>query len=144
MAYIANPADYTAASGLAAFAVLASATVNNGANALFTIESGSAGIAIDAAGVVTLPQGYQWSVVVQLGVNQAGNRFFDVLVDGVVVATNQRVYVPSSTSNSANLWAANVLKTDTASATVQVRNNSGAAVAVDGPSSGLLILGVTL
>lgn len=143
MAYIANTASYTA-TGRAAFAALASATINNGANALFTLVSSSTGITADASGVVTLPSGFQWTVIAQLGVNQAGNRFFDLLVDGNVVSTNQRVYVPSNTSNSANLWAANVLKTDATARTVELRNNSGASVSIDGSSSGLLILGVTL
>jgi len=143
MAYIADPDSYVA-TGRAAFASLTSATVANGANVLFTLDSGSTGITADANGVITLPSGLQWTVIAQLGVNQAGNRFFDLLVDGALVATNQRVYVPINQNNSANLWAANVLKTDTTARTVELRNNSAVSVAIDGPSSGLLIIGVTL
>ena len=142
MAYIADttsPAFY----GVVAFASLSSSTISDGATALFTIDVGSNSITV-SAGVFTLPQGYEWTVITQLGVNQAGSRIFNLLVDGQVIATNQRIYVPSSTSNSANLWATNVLTTESAPKTVQLRNNSGASVTADTSSSGLFIIGVTL
>jgi hypothetical protein len=138
MAYIADttsPAFY----GVVAFASLSSSTISDGATALFTIDVGSNSITV-SAGVFTLPQGYQWTVITQLGVNQAGSRIFNLLVDGQVIATNQRI----STSNSANLWATNVLTTESAPKTVQLRNNSGASVTADTSSSGLFIIGVTL
>lgn len=142
MAYIANPTSQ-AFYGLAAFASLGSSTIADGATALFTLVAGSSGISV-ASGVFTLPQGYQWTVITQLGLDQTGNRIFNLLVDGQVIATNQRIYVPSSTANSSNLWVSNVLTTALAQKTVQLRNNSGQSVTVDGGSSGLLILGVTL